>query len=123
MRIAPPLPFHKLSKPINYSISSPGTCGSVSWKRQSADTRFVRRSGACRSKQGSSVAERPSENEASASDLEERFKAEQPNHAKPSIRRWKKTAYLRARKQQLLEIPEREKPLGEHCGKEMPFLA
>ena len=117
MITARPLSHHKLSKPIKLSLSSSGNCRSVSSGSSWAKSSFVRRNGACRSKQSTSVAERPPENEASASESRQQFEAEQPNHAKPSTRRWKKTAYLRARKQQFLEIPEREKPLGEHCRK------
>ena len=103
--------YHKLAKPsqpsnsyLSYSL--------VYSRRPPFAKRLSRRSGACRSKQSTSVAERPFEKEASANEPEERLGLEQFTHAKPSSRRWKKTAYLRARKQQMLEIPERDRPLG-----------
>ena len=110
------LSHHKLSQPHKLLRPSKRAFQFSLSERSPTRRSLVRRNGACRSKQSSSVAERPAENEASASELRERFELKQPNHAKPSSRRWKKTAYLRARKQQLLEIPERERPLGKQSS-------
>ena len=110
---ARPFPKCDLSRPLRPLFSLDTAPRTFLRRKHSAGKVLVRRKGACRSEQSTSVAERPPENETSASELRELFEAEQPNHSKPSTRKWKKTAYLKAKKQQLLEIPEREKPLGE----------
>lgn len=68
---------------------------------------------ACRSRQNSSLAERPLTEEVAVTDQDGSGLPAQTSHAKLRGRQWKRTATLKARKQHLLAIFEKEKPLGE----------